>query len=119
MDRKKIAIDSLNGLIDYIIKHDLDDTKKNQLRALDNTIGLHFSLGMYIRNHYELSDESKVPKLIYEFRTMWVEDHVERSDEKDEETRSFYTFLFRGMPLDDEISAYIIKEIWGRMKTAE
>ena len=51
---EKIAIDSLAGLIDYIVEYDLDHNNKSQLRELENTVGLHFSLGMYIRNHYEL-----------------------------------------------------------------
>ncbi len=65
---EKIAIDSLTGLIDYIVEYDLDDTNKSQLRELENTVGLHLSLGMYIRNNYELSDLNQVPNLLSKFK---------------------------------------------------
>ncbi len=116
MDIEKIAINSLDGLIHYIMEHDLDETKKNELREMKDTMGLHFSLGMYIRNHYELSDENRVPHLIQEFKIMWVEEFVGRSNQKDEETRDFYEFLFRGMPIDDEMSSYIVKMIWKKVR---
>jgi len=113
---EKIAIDSLAGLIDYIVEYDLDHNNKSQLRELENTVGLHFSLGMYIRNHYELSDPNQVPNLLSEFKISWIESRVEQSDESYEDALDMYEFWYEHRPLDDEISGHIAKKIWRKLR---
>ncbi|WP_411343293.1 DUF6794 domain-containing protein [Paenibacillus sp. WLX1005] len=113
---QKIVIDSMYELIDYIIEHDLDDENKEKLRAMDTTIGLHFSFGMYIRNHYELSDRKKVPHLIAEFKQSLLDNMTETYGEMDEETKDFYDFLHTGMCQDDDMSGHISREIWKKVR---
>lgn len=116
MEKEKIVIDFLNGLIDYILEHDLDEATKEKLREMDNTISLHFSLGMYIRNHYELSDQSRVPNLLLEFKISWIKDEVERSGCNYKDALDSYEFWYPILTLDDEISDHITKKIWKKVR---
>jgi len=70
---------------------------------------------MYIRNHYELSDENKVPSLIHEYKEMVLKEVLEDDEYVDEEKRGFYEFI-HFMSWDDDISSYISKEIWKKVR---
>ncbi|RCX21476.1 hypothetical protein DFP94_102229 [Fontibacillus phaseoli] len=110
-----MVIDSINEIVDYIINYDLSETAKKEMINLENTIGLHFSLGMHIRNNYELSDVNKVPNLIKEYRQL-NNIAIINYDEIDEELRGFYEFIDGMSVNEDGLSYFIINLIWRRIK---
>ncbi|WP_342426681.1 hypothetical protein [Paenibacillus sp. FSL L8-0158] len=108
---EKIVIDSLPDLVDFIINNDLSEKSKSDLRKLENTSGLHLSLGMYIRNRYELSNSEIVPRLIKEYLEIETKGKIDVADDEIS-IKMLEMFLLN----DDDISGSIIKLIWRKLK---
>lgn len=108
---RRIVIDSLSDLVEFILNNDLSEETKNDLREREDTFGVHFSLGMYIRNKYELSDSAKVPNLINEYLELETEGRINSNDDEIS-IKILEMFLLN----DDNISGSIIKMIRRRLK---
>ncbi|GAA4879601.1 hypothetical protein GCM10023310_69730 [Paenibacillus vulneris] len=65
----RLRIDSLGGLIDYIIQNELTEKDKEFIVSIKESelIKLHFGLALYIRNNFELTDITKVPNLLKQY----------------------------------------------------
>ncbi|MFE5321296.1 hypothetical protein ACFQ88_21555 [Paenibacillus sp. NPDC056579] len=64
-----VVIDSLSGLIDYIIENELeqDDIKRIVAAPEDDFLVMHFGLALLIRHNFVLTDNDKVPHLIEQY----------------------------------------------------
>ncbi|WP_274364755.1 DUF6794 domain-containing protein [Paenibacillus thermotolerans] len=118
--RQRIAIDSLSDLILHI-KTNLSEDARKQLKNMrsDELYGLHFSLGLHIRNTYELRDASAVPNLISEYLTWRREVDGDRFKikDKDEKSIEIKEMVERKFYLDrDTMSSRIIRLLWRNLK---
>lgn len=66
---RRMVIDSLSGLIDYIIENELeqDDIKRIVAAPEDDFLVMHFGLALLIRHNFVLTDNDKVPHLIEQY----------------------------------------------------
>ncbi|MNZ77421.1 hypothetical protein D3C78_959600 [compost metagenome] len=76
--------------------------------------GLHFTLGLYIRNNYVLSDLIQVPNLIHEFKIL--NNIATNYDDIDEELRWGYEYFDNLNVNDDDISYSIVKLVWEKLR---
>ncbi|WP_338543384.1 hypothetical protein [Paenibacillus tundrae] len=112
--KEKIVIDSIDELVSHIINAGLTDIDKNELINRTDSIGLHFTLGMYIRNHYELFDPMTVPNLIREYKIL---NHIPLSyEDVAEEERGFHEFIDNMNVSEDAISHFIVNVVWQKLK---
>jgi hypothetical protein len=109
---KRIVIDSLFDLVEYILKNDLSEAERNELLERENTVGLHLTLGMYIRNTYELSNSAKVPNLINEYLEIETKGRLTAED-NDTSKELLKMFLLN----DDDISGSVINMLWSRLRS--
>lgn len=114
--RERIVIDSMGELVDFIIRDDLSETIQDELMSTNDLVGLHLTLGMCIRNKYELSDITKVPKLIQEYK-MKNNIGINEYNEIEEDSKDFYEFIDNIFVNDDEISNFIIKLVQRKLET--
>ncbi|WP_128101552.1 hypothetical protein [Paenibacillus sp. DCT19] len=82
--------------------------------SIEDLIGVHFTLGMYIRNHYELFDLNKVPHLIQEYKIL---NQIPLNyDGVAEEEREFHEFIDNMNVSEDAISNFIVNLLWQELK---
>lgn len=111
---QKIIIDSLNDLLDDI-RNNLKDESKTHIGNMqrERLFELHFSLGMYIRNRYVLSDSNVVPNLVSEYMQLIRKDNFGQIRNDRVEIDEWFDRLF--YINDDAISGKIIELLWEQL----
>jgi hypothetical protein len=96
------------------MRNDLSEARQNELASMNDFVSLHLTLGMYIRNKYELSDITKVPKLIQEYKTL-NDIGANEYEGIGEDLKGFYQYIDSMFINDDEISNFIIKLVQSKL----